>query len=116
MSSYALEFEKPLLELERKIDELRQLSGAGAADFQDELVKLERKARRLQSEIFSDLSRWQIVQLSRHPQRPYTLDYVQMLFTDFFELHGDRRFGEDPAIVGGPARFNGEPVIVIGHQ
>jgi acetyl-CoA carboxylase carboxyl transferase subunit alpha len=116
MSSYALEFEKPLLELERKIDELRQLSGTGTADFQDELVKLERKARRLQTEIFSDLSRWQIVQLSRHPQRPYTLDYLQSIFTDFFELHGDRRFGDDLAIVGGLARLDGQPVVVVGHQ
>jgi len=116
MSHYALEFEKPLLELERKIDELKQLSSGGTADFGDELTKLERKARKLQTEIFSDLTRWQVVQLSRHQARPYTLDYVQQLFTDWVELHGDRRFGEDPAIVGGFARFDGEPVLVLGHQ
>lgn len=116
MSTYALEFERPLLELERKIDELRQLSGTGGADFADELVRLERKARKLQQEIFSELSRWQIVQLSRHPQRPYTLDYLERLFTDFCELHGDRRFSEDPAIVGGFAKFDGQSVLVLGHQ
>ncbi|AKU91538.1 acetyl-CoA carboxylase carboxyltransferase subunit alpha [Vulgatibacter incomptus] len=116
MSHYALEFEKPLLELESKIEELKQLSAAGTADFADELVKLEKKSKKLQKEIFADLSRWQIVQLSRHQARPYTLDYVRHLFTDFVELHGDRRFGEDPAIVGGFARFDGEPVLVIGHQ
>ncbi|WP_373047918.1 acetyl-CoA carboxylase carboxyltransferase subunit alpha [Vulgatibacter sp.] len=116
MSHYALEFEKPLLELERKIDELKQLSTGGANDFGDELGKLERKAKKLQSEIFSDLSRWQVVQLSRHHGRPYTLDYVQHLFTDWVELHGDRRFAEDQAIVGGFARFDGEPVLVLGHQ
>lgn len=116
MSHYALEFEKPLLELERKIDELKQLSAGGAGDFGDELAKLERKAKKLQKEIFSDLSRWQVVQLSRHQARPYTLDYVQHLFTDFTELHGDRSFAEDPAIVGGFARFHGEPVLVLGHQ
>ncbi len=116
MSHYALEFEKPLLELEKKIEELRQLSVNGTADFADELVKLERKARKVQKEIFSDLSRWQVVQLSRHQARPYTLDYVKHIFTDFVELHGDRRFGEDAAIVAGFARFDGEPCLVIGHQ
>ncbi len=116
MSTYALEFERPLLELERKIDELRQLSGAGGADFTDELVRLERKARKLQQEIFSELSRWQIVQLSRHPQRPYALDYIERIFTDFLELHGDRRFSEDPAIVGGFAKLDGQSVLILGHQ
>lgn len=116
MSHHALEFEKPLLELERKIDELKHLSQGGAAEFAEELNKLERKARKLQDEIFGDLTRWQVVQLSRHQARPYTLDYVQHLFTDFVELHGDRRFGEDPAIVGGFARFDGEPVLILGHQ
>lgn len=116
MSHYALEFERPLLELERRIDELKQLSAGGTADFAEELARLERKAKKLQAEIFSDLSRWQVVQLSRHQSRPYTLDYVEHLFTDWVELHGDRRFADDPAIVGGFARFDGEPVLVIGHQ
>ena len=112
--SFALDFERPLLELERKIDELKSLSAT--ADFTAEIQKLEKKARRLQSEIFSDLSRWQVTQLSRHPQRPYFLDYVQLLFTDFFELAGDRSYGEDPSIVGGWARLDGRPVMLLGHQ
>ena len=112
--AFALDFERPLLELERKIDELKSLSAT--ADFTAEIQKLEKKARRLQSEIFSDLSRWQVTQLSRHPQRPYFLDYVQLLFTDFFELAGDRSYGEDPSIVGGWARLDGRPVMVLGHQ
>ncbi|HEY1332640.1 MAG TPA: acetyl-CoA carboxylase carboxyltransferase subunit alpha [Myxococcaceae bacterium] len=113
-AAFALDFERPLLELERKIDELKSLSGT--ADFTAEIQKLEKKARRLQSEIFSDLSRWQVTQLSRHPQRPYFLDYVQLLFTDFFELAGDRTYGEDPSIVGGWARLDGRPVMLLGHQ
>ena len=112
--SFALDFERPLLELERKIDELKSLRGS--SDFSAEIQKLEKKARRLQSEIFSDLSRWQVTQLSRHPQRPYFLDYVQLLFTDFFELAGDRCYGEDPSIVGGWARLDGRPVMLLGHQ
>jgi len=114
--AFALDFERPLLELERKIDELKSLSGAAPGDFSAEIQKLEKKARRLQSEIFSDLSRWQVTQLSRHPARPYFLDYVQLLFTDFFELAGDRSYAEDPSIVGGWARFEGRPVMVLGHQ
>ncbi|MBS2030164.1 MAG: acetyl-CoA carboxylase carboxyltransferase subunit alpha [Deltaproteobacteria bacterium] len=113
---YALEFEKPLIELERKIEELKTLSYGGSVDFADEIVKLERKARKLQAEIFSDLTRWQVVQLSRHPDRPYTQDYLNFLFTDFYELHGDRSFAEDPSIIAGFARFDGIPVAVIGHQ
>ena len=112
--SFALDFERPLLELERKIGELKSLSAT--ADFTAEIQKLEKKARRLQSEIFSDLSRWQVTQLSRHPQRPYFLDYVQLLFTDFFELAGDRSYGEDPSIVGGWARLDGRPVMLLGQQ
>jgi acetyl-CoA carboxylase carboxyl transferase subunit alpha len=114
--AFALDFERPLLELERKIDELKSLSGHGSSDFSTEIQKLEKKARRLQSEIFSDLSRWQITQLSRHPQRPYFLDYVELLFTDFFELAGDRSYAEDPSIVGGWARLDGRPVMLLGHQ
>ncbi|HUB08116.1 MAG TPA: acetyl-CoA carboxylase carboxyltransferase subunit alpha [Myxococcales bacterium] len=112
----SLDFERPIRELERKIDELKELANGGMVDFGEEIKKLERKAKRLQVEIFSDLTPWQIVQLSRHPERPYFLDYVQLLFTDFMELHGDRRFAEDPALVGGFARFEGEPVLVLGHQ
>ncbi len=113
---YTTEFEKPLVALESKIEELKQLSGGAGVDFTDEIVKLERKARRLQAEIFKDLSRWQVVQLARHPNRPYTLDYVQSIFTDWVELEGDRRFGADRAIVAGLARFDGQPVVVVGEQ
>jgi len=114
--SFALEFERPLLALESKIAELKDLSGGAKVDFSDEIVKLERKAKKLQAEIFSELTPWQIVQLARHPQRPYTLDYISRLFTDLFEIEGDRRFAADRAIVGGFARFDGEPVLVLGHQ
>src|SRR3954469_24935557 len=114
--TYALDFERPLIELEKKIGELKALSSTGTADFTAEISKLEKKAKKLQSEIFSDLSRWQVVQLSRHSARPYFLDYVSYLFTDFFDLGGDRAFGEDLSIVGGFARFDGQPVMLIGHQ
>ena len=113
---FALEFERPLIALESKIAELKDLSGGARIDFTDEIAKLEKKAKRLQAEIFSDLTPWQIVQLARHPQRPYTLDYLGRLFTDFFEIEGDRRFAADRAIVSGFARFDGEPVLVMGHQ
>ncbi len=114
--AYALEFERPLLALEAKIAELKELSGPAKGDFGEEIQKLERKAQRLQDQIFSDLDRWQTVQLARHPHRPYTLDYLKHLFTDFFEIEGDRRFSADRSIVGGFARFDGEPVVVMGHQ
>jgi acetyl-CoA carboxylase carboxyl transferase subunit alpha len=114
--SFALDFERPLIALESKIAELKDLSGGARVDFSEEIQKLERKAKRLQAEIFSDLSPWQIVQLARHPTRPYTLDYLSRLFTEFFEVEGDRRFAADRAIVGGFARFDGEPVVVLGHQ
>src|SRR5512145_2012717 len=113
---FALDFERPLIALESKIAELKDLSGGARVDFSDEIAKLERKAKKLQAEIFSDLSPWQIVQLARHPSRPYTLDYLGRLFTDFFEIEGDRRFAADRAIVGGFARFDGVPVVVLGHQ
>ncbi len=122
MATFALDFEKPLLELEQKLSELKRAThtGSGAlgdADTLDvEIRRLEKRCRKLQQEIFNDLSRWQIVQLSRHPSRPYTLDYVQRLFTDWIELHGDRAFADDAALVGGLARFDGEPVMIIGHQ
>ena len=114
--AHSLEFERPLLQLEKKIEELKSLSSSGAVDMTAEIGRLEKKARRLQEEIFSDLTRWQVVQLSRHNARPYFLDYLSQLFTDFAELAGDRLFGEDPSIVGGFARLDGEPVLVMGHQ
>ena len=114
--AYVIDFERPLIALESKIAELKQLSGGAAVDFTDEIVKLEKKAKKLQAEIFSDLSRWQIVQLARHPNRPYFLDYLGMLFTDFFEIEGDRRYAADHAMIGGFALFDGEPVVVMGQQ
>jgi acetyl-CoA carboxylase carboxyl transferase subunit alpha len=110
-----LDFERPIVDLERKIEELKQLS-SGTVDFADEIKRLERKARRLQEEVFADLSAWQKVQLSRHPARPYTLDYAQVMFDEFLELHGDRAFADDESIVGGIARFKRREVMIIGHQ
>ncbi len=110
-----LEFERPIIDLERKIGELRGLSTA-TVDFSAEIRKLEQKARKLQKEVFAELSAQQKVQLSRHPGRPYMLDYVRLLTEDFVELHGDRSFRDDPAIVGGCARFADLEVLVLGHQ
>ena len=110
-----LEFERPIIELEKKIAELRGLSTA-TVDFSAEIRKLDQKARKLQKEIFAELSAQQKVQLSRHPGRPYMLDYVRLLTEDFTELHGDRSFHDDPAIVGGLARFDAWEVLVLGHQ
>jgi acetyl-CoA carboxylase carboxyl transferase subunit alpha len=110
-----LEFERPIIDLERKISELRGLS-TPTVDFTSEIRRLEQKARKLQKEVFADLSAQQKVQLSRHPGRPFTLDYVRLLTEDFVELHGDRSFHDDPAIVGGFARFADWEVLVLGHQ
>ena len=110
-----LEFERPIIDLERKIAELRGLS-TPSVDFSSEIRKLEQKARKLQREIFADLSAHQKVQLARHPGRPYTMDYVRLLTEDFVELHGDRSFADDPAIIGGMARFDAWEVLVLGHQ
>jgi acetyl-CoA carboxylase carboxyl transferase subunit alpha len=112
---FTLEFERPITELEQKIEELKGLQ-IGNIDFSEEIDRLKSKAERLREEIFTDLTPWQVVQISRHPARPYTLDYVEALMTNFVELHGDRLFREDPAIVAGPAFFQGSPVMVIGHQ
>lgn len=112
---YFLDFEKPLIELEQKIRELRDYS-TDSVDFSNEIKKLEKKAEKLRDEIFSNLTRWQRTQLARHQNRPYTLDYVKHIFTDWAEVHGDRNFRDDPALVCGFARFDGEPCMVIGHQ
>ncbi|RMF42066.1 MAG: acetyl-CoA carboxylase carboxyltransferase subunit alpha [Deltaproteobacteria bacterium] len=112
---YHLDFEKPLVELEQKIRELRDYSTANV-DFSSEIKKLEKKAVKLREEIFTNLTRWQRTQLARHQNRPYTLDYIQHIFTDWFEVHGDRNFRDDPALVCGFARLDGEPCAVIGHQ
>ncbi|RMD80201.1 MAG: acetyl-CoA carboxylase carboxyltransferase subunit alpha [Gammaproteobacteria bacterium] len=111
-----LDFEQPIAELEAKIEELRHLSHDTALNISEEIARLEAKSRALTESIFANLSAWQVAQLARHPQRPYTLDYVQRLLTDFEELHGDRCFADDPAIVGGVGRLGGRPVVAIGHQ
>lgn len=110
-----LDFERPLLDLERKIEELRQLQH-GSIDFSEEIRLLEAKADRLLDQIFSDLSPWQVVQLSRHAQRPTTMDYIEAVTEEFVELHGDRLYADDPAIVGGLAQLDGRPLVIIGHQ
>jgi acetyl-CoA carboxylase carboxyl transferase subunit alpha len=111
-----LEFEQPIAELEAKIEELRYVGSDAEINISEEISRLQEKSKALTESIFANLSPWQISQLSRHPQRPYTLDYVQRIFTDFEELHGDRVFADDPAIVGGMARLDGKPVIIIGQQ
>ncbi|MEZ5540922.1 MAG: acetyl-CoA carboxylase carboxyltransferase subunit alpha [Pseudomonadota bacterium] len=111
-----LEFEQPIAELEAKIDELHYVSGDTDINISEEVEKLKAKSRELTESIFNSLTPWQISQLARHPQRPYTMDYIVRLFTDFEELHGDRHYADDNAIVGGLARFEGTPVMVIGQQ
>jgi acetyl-CoA carboxylase carboxyl transferase subunit alpha len=111
-----LEFEKPLLELEQRIDELRSFANSQSIDVAKELARLEAKAEDLRREIYGKLTRWQITQIARHPRRPYTLDYMKMLGIEFIELHGDRRFRDDEAIIGGLAFFAGRKVMIIGHQ
>ena len=111
-----LEFEQPIAELEAKIDELRYIGDDADVNINDEVSKLEAKSKALTQSIFSGLSAWQISQLARHPQRPYTLDYVARVFTDFQELHGDRCYADDQAIIGGLARLDGIPVMIIGQQ
>jgi acetyl-CoA carboxylase carboxyl transferase subunit alpha len=116
MKQTFLEFEKPIEELEARIEELRFTQDDSAVDISDEIAKLGKKSQGLTKDIYAKLTAWQISQVARHPQRPYTLDYINGLFTDFEELHGDRTFGDDQAIVGGLARFNEQNVVVIGHQ
>ncbi len=111
-----LDFEQPIAELEAKIEELRYVQEDSAVDISEEIARLQKKSQILTKEIYGKLSAWQIAQVARHPGRPYTLDYIQRLFTDFEELHGDRAFADDPAIIGGLARFNGQSVVVMGHQ
>lgn len=111
-----LDFEQPIAELEAKIEELRKVEQDNDLNISDTLKQLEEKCERLTESIFSDLSDWQISQLSRHPERPYTLDYIEHMFSDFHELHGDRTYADDPAIVCGLARLEGQPIMVIGHQ
>ena len=111
-----LDFEQPVSELESKIEELRYVQSESAVDISEEIDRLGKKSLQLTKDIYSSLTPWQVTQIARHPQRPYTLDYVNEMFTDFQELHGDRAFADDLSIVGGLARFNGQPCMVIGHQ
>ena len=116
MAAYTLEFERPILELQAKIQELKQLAQEERADFGTEIARLERKVARLQEEVFANLTPWQRAQIARHPGRPYSLDYIRLMLTDFLELHGDRGYADDRAIVGGLARLDGLPLVVIGQQ
>jgi acetyl-CoA carboxylase carboxyl transferase subunit alpha len=114
--AYVLDFEKPVIELRNKIDELKSIMNDADVDLAEEIQKLEDRLMKLENEIYRNLKPWDRVQIARHPERPTTLDYVAHLFEDFFELHGDRLFGDDEAIVGGVAKYKGLPVTVIGHQ
>src|SRR5688572_12116140 len=116
MAMNFLDFEAPIAELEAKIDELKFVSSDAEVNIADEIARLRAKSRQLTTSIFSNLTQWQIAQLARHPQRPYTLDYISAIFTEFQELHGDRMYADDHAIVGGPARLEGQGVMIIGQQ
>ncbi len=116
MAQEYLEFEKPIAELEKKIEELTLFTSNGNIDLEEEILKLHKKSDQLRAEIYSRITPWQKAQISRHPNRPYTLDYIEAMLTDFLEMHGDRAFADDPAIVSGMARLEGMPLVVIGHQ
>ena len=113
-SNFVLEFEKPIVELEQKVTEMRSLPNA--SEIESQIVELESNIEELRSNIYAHLTRWQRVQIARHPDRPYSLDYAHYTFTDFVELHGDRGYRDDPAIIGGLAKLDGQPVMLIGHQ
>ncbi|MCF6219429.1 MAG: acetyl-CoA carboxylase carboxyl transferase subunit alpha [Gammaproteobacteria bacterium] len=116
MNMNFLDFERPIAELEAKIEELRHVGNDSEINLSDEISTLQKKSEKLTEEIFSKLNAWQVSQLARHPQRPYTMDYIERILTDFEELHGDRHFADDPALVGGIGRLEGRPVMVIGQQ
>jgi len=111
-----LDFEQPIAELENKIEELRYVQSESAVDISDEIDQLSKKSQQLTKEVYANLTPWQVTKIARHPDRPYTLDYIQRIFTHFVELHGDRHFADDLSIVGGLARLNGQPCMVLGHQ
>jgi len=113
---HRLDFEKPIAELERKIEELKSFTSNKKIDLGSEIKNLDEKLAKLRKDTYGNLSAWQRVQIARHPKRPYTMDYIQLLMTDFIELHGDRLFADDQAIIGGVAKFNGNKVMVMGHQ
>ncbi|MBM3247900.1 MAG: acetyl-CoA carboxylase carboxyl transferase subunit alpha, partial [Candidatus Omnitrophica bacterium] len=113
---HGLDFEKPIIELEKKIQELKSFTSNKKIDLGSEIKNLEDKLSKLRKDIYGSLSAWQRVQIARHPKRPYTQDYINMLMTDFIELHGDRLFYDDQAIVGGVAKLNGNKIMIMGHQ
>ncbi len=116
MNPNYLDFEQPIADLEAKIEELRLVGNDNELNIEEEISKLQAKSSSLTESLFSDLSEWQVSQLARHPQRPYTLDYVKHIFDEFEELHGDRHYADDQALIGGIARLEGRPVMLVGHQ
>ncbi len=116
MAEFILDFEKPIVELEKKIEEMKVYAAEENVELADEIKRLETRLQKLMKDTYSKLTRWQRYQLAKHPDRPYTLDYIGKIFTDFVELHGDRLFADDPALVGGLAKLDGKPVMVIGQQ
>jgi len=116
MTNNYLDFEKPIIELETRLEEMKQISSRDGADFTDEIRRLQKKIEQLHKHVYSNLTPWQRTQLARHAKRPYVQDYISLLMEDFFELHGDRLFGDDPSMVSGVAHFQQKPVAVIGHQ
>src|SRR4051812_24399713 len=116
MATHTLDFERPLLELERQIEEIKRVAGETAVDLSKEILPLEHKLADMRRQIYRSLTPMQRVQVARHPKRPYALDYIRIVFSDFLELHGDRLYRDDPAIVGGWARLDGGSVMVLGHQ
>jgi acetyl-CoA carboxylase carboxyl transferase subunit alpha len=111
-----LDFEQPIAELEKKVDELRYVQSESAVDISQEIEQISKKSQQLTKDIYANLTSWQVTKIARHPERPYTMDYIHGLFTHFVELHGDRHFADDLSIVGGMARLNGQPCMVLGHQ
>ena len=116
MNPNYLDFEQPIAELEAKIEELQLVGSDNDLNINEEITKLREKSSKLTEKIFSNLTPWNVVKIARHPMRPYTLDYIRRIFTDFDELHGDRHFGDDSAIVAGIGKLNGKPVMVIGQE
>ena len=116
MSNIVLDFEKPIIELEKRIDEMKVYAIEENVELEDEIKRLEIRLHKLMKETYSKLSRWQRYQLAKHPDRPFTKDYIKNIFTDFVEMHGDRYFGDDPALVAGLSQLDGKPVMVMGQQ
>ncbi len=116
MNGSGLNFERPILELERKIKELKSFASAENLDLNKDIKRLENRLEKLKKDVYENLTAWQRIQIARHPSRPYTLDYIEMIMTDFVELHGDRLFADDKALVGGLAKLDGQPLVIIGHQ